>query len=504
MAKIFSSRLVVIPQVKHYLHSVVNDTSSYISKQMSLRLMHSNNDSTAGAILKEIFRYKDTGVTNWIIEAKVEKLCSTYVEFSKKERNCFLWQLASQYSVDHENICSLSEKLGCIKSNYQRELVLRERILKNALTPRYQWLFILMGRLEHGVKFLVDLRTDILELLSEVSEPEKAIVLQQLNSTLHDLLFLWFSVGFLHLERITWQSSCEMLQKISDYEANHPIKNWLDLKRRVGLYRRCFVFTHPSMPREPLVVLHTALCDLIPETVRGIDEADKRIISRTEDSKNRENKSEIKAAIFYSIASTQKGLKGIDLGNYMIKEVVKEVKREFPMIDQLSTLSPIPKFRAWFFEKLKQDTMKMFTSKEEEILQNLLRTHDLKTALRKLLNNSLWTSNDEITRVLKDPLIRSCAWYLYREKHRNYALDKVANFHLRNGAFIWRINWMADPSPRGAENSCGIMVNYRYDLNETEENSRSYIESNTIKASESVIRLAEAVEVLRQLNNGTK
>lgn len=37
-----------------------------------------------------------------------------------------------------------------------------ERNLRNVLTPDYQWLFIMIGRLENGVKFLVDLRTDIL------------------------------------------------------------------------------------------------------------------------------------------------------------------------------------------------------------------------------------------------------------------------------------------------------------------------------------------------------
>lgn len=37
-----------------------------------------------------------------------------------------------------------------------------------------------------------------------------------------------------------------------------------------------------------------------------------------------------------------------------------------------------------------------------------------------------------------------------------------ANFHLKNGAVMWRINWQADQSPRGLANSCGIMVNYRY------------------------------------------
>jgi len=61
--------------------------------------------------------------------------------------------------------------------------------------------------------------------------------------------------------------SCLIYLKVSDYEAIHPIKNWLDLKRRVGPYRRCYIFTHPSMPREPLVVLHTALCDIIPGSI---------------------------------------------------------------------------------------------------------------------------------------------------------------------------------------------------------------------------------------------
>lgn len=62
------------------------------------------------------------------------------------------------------------------------------------------------------------------------------------------------------------------------------------------------------MPREPLVVLHTALCDVIPETVKGIEEAEKRIVEKTKLSSTQTNMCEIKAAIFYSIAATQKGL----------------------------------------------------------------------------------------------------------------------------------------------------------------------------------------------------
>lgn len=62
---------------------------------------------------------------------------------------------------------------------------------------------------------------------------------------------------------------------------------------------------------------------------------------------------------------------------------------------------------------------------------------------------------------------------------------------------MWRINWMADPTPRGAEHSCGIMVNYRYYLHETEENSRNYIENAIIKASDNVILLSREADILR-------
>ena len=56
--------------------------------------------------------------------------------------------------------------------------------------------------------------------------------------------------------------------QISEYEAVHPIRNWTDLKRRVGNNRRCFIFTHNSMPREPVVVLHTALTDNISNSIQ--------------------------------------------------------------------------------------------------------------------------------------------------------------------------------------------------------------------------------------------
>lgn len=66
-----------------------------------------------------------------------------------------------------------------------------------------------------------------------------------------------------------------------------------------------------------------------------------------------EDSEKIKSAIFYSISSTQKGLQGIDLGNYLIKRVAENLNAEFPFMTEYSTLSPIPGFRVWLLEKLK-------------------------------------------------------------------------------------------------------------------------------------------------------
>ncbi|XP_076381986.1 malonyl-CoA decarboxylase, mitochondrial [Megalopta genalis] len=483
---VYLKALGVIPNTKFVSRCNVKILKCSFSQNVSCK-----NITFLKEQLEEVFKFKNSKISNWIIESKARTFCRGYYESEKEDRQKLLYILASEYAVQHNNVYNMAKKLVSEEPNNETRTLSYERNLKNMLIPNYQWLFIIIGRLENGVKFLVDLRTDILELMSEHKETDANIIIQQLNISLRDLLLLWFSVGFLHLERVTWQSSCDILQKISDYEAIHPIKNWIDLKQRVGPYRRCYIFTHRSMPRDPLVVLHTALCDIIPNSVKGIEEAKARILgsTKTDITFLEEDKSKIKTAIFYSITSTQIGLQGIELGNYLIMEVVRQIVSEFPNISKLSTLSPIPNFSSWLLEKLKQDIHCIFTNEESRSIQNVLKEENIALGLKKVFNNSLWIRDEDLCNVLKQPLIRACAWYLYKEKRRNYALNNVANFHLRNGAVMWRINWLADPSPRGITNSCGIMVNYRYYLNESEKNSQNYIENYFIHASKSVINL---------------
>ena len=83
--------------------------------------------------------------------------------------------------------------------------------------------------------------------------------LTEMDRHLKDTLSQWFTPQLLELRHITWQSPCDLLEKISTYEAVHPLRHWKDLKHRLGADRRCFAFMHRALPREPIVILHAAL-----------------------------------------------------------------------------------------------------------------------------------------------------------------------------------------------------------------------------------------------------
>ncbi|XP_028813787.1 malonyl-CoA decarboxylase, mitochondrial [Denticeps clupeoides] len=411
-----------------------------------------------------------------------------YRALEGEQRPQFLERLAAEYGVDHTGAWKLSRKLLDTQTRDVATVLQAEDRLRYSLTPRYRQLLSHISRVEGGVKFLVDLRAEVIDI--SASGAGDSAHLRDLNGTLKSLLSEWFSVGLLQLERITWQSPCEILQKISQYEAVHPVRNWTDIKRRVGPYRRCYAFTHASMPGEPLVVLHVALTEHISDNIQSIVRE-----FATLDSQEDVNK--INAAIFYSISSTQAGLQGVDLGNYLIKRVVRELQSEFPHMSQFSSLSPIPGFAVWLQGMLGQTQKEGSASellsekewREVEEVTGAVPGGAALDALRRLLASGEWVRSEQLAQVLEPALMRLCAWYLYGEKRRGYALNPVANFHLQNGATMWRLNWHADTSPRGVTNSCGIMVNYRYFLGDTAANSAAYLQNKVITASEQILGL---------------
>lgn len=266
----------------------------------------------------------------------------------------------------------------------------------------------------------------------------------------------------------------------------HPYSSLVDLKKRLGVNRRCFSFFHPAMPQDPLVFVHVAFLPCIPSTMKEID-----ILSTNASKINHLRK----VAVFYSITNTQQGLRGVDLGGSLIKRVKALLEKNFNNIGEFVTLSPIPLLRQWIEAKLVQlqcnnklninDTI---TVRESYRLGEALNCscHDVPLELMKVMKEKHWYNDNELNSCLKSILMRLAAKYLLLEKRERWPLDGVAKFHLSNGAEIYRLNYLADFSRRGMQNSFGIMVNYRYLAGDMENNSAKYKSYGFLSAQEDV------------------
>lgn len=70
----------------------------------------------------------------------------------------------------------------------------------------------------------------------------------------------------------------------------------------------------------------------------------------------------------------------------------------------------------------------VFTTQEYGMIKDILKIEEIAAALKKILGTSLWTTDIKLSGLLKEPLLRACAWYLYKEKRRGYTLNSVGMF----------------------------------------------------------------------------
>src|ERR1700722_14820763 len=286
-------------------------------------------------------------------------------------------------------------------------------------------------------------------------------VLKLLDSDLKHLFSSWFNRGFLEIRRIDWQTPAAILEKLIAYEAVHEIQGWEDLRRRLAADRRCFAFFHPALPGEPLIFVEVAL-------VRGLAGAVQPLLAPDTDAEAQEKRARgADTAIFYSISNCQDGLRGVSFGNFLIKQVVEELKLELPRMVRFSTLSPVPGFRRWLDHN------------STEIAPTL--------DLEALANDANWET-PESSAAFEATLTHLCARYLTENEIEpgHGPTDPVARFHLGNGARLERINWRGNVSPRGLIESYGIMVNYLYDPDAIEANHEAFATRGVVARSAEV------------------
>ncbi len=299
---------------------------------------------------------------------------------------------------------------------------------------------------------------------------------EPINADFIHLFGSWFNRGFLVLRRIDWTTPASILEKIIRYEAVHKIEGWDDLRRRLdNRDRRCFGFFHPAIGDEPLIFVEVALTRGIPDKIQPILSHDRYDIDAPELADS---------AAFFGISNCQVGLRGISFGNFLIKQVVQELKQELPNLKNFVTLSPLPMFRSWLGKTYHPDSG-LLTPEAQEVLSQL--------------DNPQWSKDSELAERLNEVVRPLAARYLLKEKNRsNLPLNPVARFHLGNGAELHRINWLGDVSESGMKQSAGLMVNYLYVLENIERNNEKYAARGEIVCSASVRELSKLGRKLLQ------
>ncbi|WP_291994898.1 malonyl-CoA decarboxylase [Candidatus Accumulibacter sp. ACC003] len=426
--------------------------------------------------VRELLKECASGVGGEVsVRQRAALLAETYQHLNDEGRATFLSSIANDFGPDPQCVDQAHVAYqAAIGSDQQWQA---ESALRNAMRSSRLRILTQFNALPQGVKFLVDLRADLLRYL------DKDPALRSLDRELESRLGAWFDVGFLELQRITWNSPAVLLEKLIQYEAVHEIRSWSDLKNRLDSDRRCYAFFHPRMPMEPLIFVEVALTEHLADNVQTLLDEHAPVFDAQRAS----------TAIFYSISNTQLGLRGVSFGNFLLKRVVDDLKRDYPRLDSFATLSPLPTFRRWA-EKNPDAWRKAFSDADlERINRRLLPEMTAITSaddLAKLLSVDRWAADQRLAQALQHGLTRLAARYLLTASKGDQPYDPVARFHLGNGARIERLNYLADTSARGSQQSYGLMVNYVYDPDTIEENVEAFSRGGEIAAATALRRSA--------------
>jgi len=194
------------------------------------------------------------------VRNRAERIAAIYRGASLAQRTAILELITHEFAPKREE---LERAIAAIQEAADdAELSRAEARLRIALNAPRAKFFTQFNLLPEGVKFLVDLRADLLAALPT------APALEVLKVELDGLLESWFDPGFLELRRITWHSPALILEKLIAYEAVHPIQSWNDLRNRLDTDRRCYAFFHPRLPNEPLIFVEIALTRGLPGSVQ--------------------------------------------------------------------------------------------------------------------------------------------------------------------------------------------------------------------------------------------
>jgi len=394
-----------------------------------------------------------------------KKAKSLYDAMEKAEKEDLFREFIGRMEVLQEDLQPILKTMVACKPDEPSWPRLMSQLRNRAYSPRLE-VFKKISLYPGGLKFLLDFRGDLLSIRRHAGTD-----LGPLDADIVFLFEMWFQEGFLYLEEITLNSAFRQIALIKDRDLVHPMASIEEMGQRLGKDRRCFALYHRLMPYEPIIFIEVALTRGIP---RGMAEI-------MVDLEDRPGETRTDTAAFYSINNTQNGLVGLGMGKMLIGKVVGYLKDENKKLKNFLTLSPIPGFWRGYLKPILEGVDDRFSLKQDDIPEYFSKraatkilerdenpgtgSADLCRALLAILSGTNWVRDDELKKDLKGPLCRIAHHYIAEEKtSRGKPLNPVAGFHLGNGATVSEKNvlFLANPSPRGLGESCGIMVNYIY------------------------------------------
>lgn len=386
--------------------------------------------------------------------ALARDILERWQQLGEEDRRSFMSMLLERFGPDADR---LEAAIDAYRTDPSPQ-ALRE--LHEAAEPRRQELIRRLNLAPNGIATLVRMREFLLEL--QANDPD----LDAVDGDFAHLFSSWFNRGFLILKPIDWSTPANILERIIRYEAVHEIRDWDELRRRLGPEdRRCFAFFHPQLVDEPLIFVEIALTKDISESIAELLDENRASI-RAKDATT---------AVFYSISNCQEGLRGISFGNFLIKQVVEDLRRDLPRLENFVTLSPVPGFAAWLAAERAGETSDALNDSDSPLLAGL--------------DEPRWAEDPLARAEVEEALMPAAAWYLLRARtERGKPVDPVARFHLGNGARLERINFLAIQSRRAMRQSHGVMVNYLYKLDDIEANHEAFVERGEVVAAPAVRR----------------
>jgi malonyl-CoA decarboxylase len=414
------------------------------------KLTKARNLSKANNAIKRLI--SERGESNALSMA--DDVVNNYRKLGKDQHVSFFTLLFEKLNPQPDEVLKAAQNF--VADSSARNYIQLQKVSES---PRQEF-FRRLNRASQGTAAVVQMRRDLLQLLDK--KPELAAV----DFDMRHLLSSWFNPGFLKMHRVDWKSPADVLEKLIQHEAVHAIDGWDDLRRRLQPDRRCFAFFHPQLPSEPLIFVEVALLPEIPTVITPL--VDKKV-------ETVDQPSQYKVAAFYSISNCESGLRGVSMGNFLIKRVAEQLHAEFPGIKTFVTLSPIPGFMDWVAAGANLGE----GVPAERLKPNLKVARDAALAVLKLDNQS-WSERltsgwhpDLASEKEKAALLSLASMYLGLVSTGRQG-NPVAKFHLGNGAKLHLVNWAGDLSRKGLRQSAGLMVNYLYDLGSVEDNHERF------------------------------